>query len=197
LKAADIASSPAVIDLQILSFNPSQISQPALQCRDAAWCFRVIVSYVHKHPDATHRRLPRERRERPSGCCSCDYFDEIASPHCLAQTRTDGDMQRRNYSRDLQPAKWGSEVMLHGNNPKPRMPALGHKGHRITSNQCPLYPQKRTSIISQSENVDPFVSIRVSTAIAGTCGTVHRADPRLVCGGAVKHLRGGPATGRL
>ena len=51
--------------------------------------------------------------------------------------------------------------------------------------------------ISQSENVDPFVSIRVSTAIAGTCGTAHRAHPLLTRGGAVKHLHGAPATGRL
>ena len=51
--------------------------------------------------------------------------------------------------------------------------------------------------ISQSENVDPFVSIRVSTAIAGTCGTAHRAHPLLICGGAVKHPRGAPATGRF
>jgi hypothetical protein len=51
--------------------------------------------------------------------------------------------------------------------------------------------------ISQSENVDPFVSIRVSTAIAGTCGTAHRAHPLLICGGAVKHPRVAPVTGRL
>jgi hypothetical protein len=38
------------------------------------------------------------------------------------------------------------------------------------------------------------VSIRVSTAIAGTCGTAHRAHPLLICGGAVKHPRGAPAT---
>jgi hypothetical protein len=41
------------------------------------------------------------------------------------------------------------------------------------------------------------VSIRVSTAIAGTCGTAHRAHPSLICGGAVKHPRGAPAIGRL
>jgi hypothetical protein len=28
-------------------------------------------------------------------------------------------MEGRNYSRDLRPAEWGSEVRLHGSNPKP------------------------------------------------------------------------------
>ena len=41
------------------------------------------------------------------------------------------------------------------------------------------------------------LSIRVSIAIAGICGTAHRAHPLLICGGAVKHPRGAPATGRL
>jgi len=41
------------------------------------------------------------------------------------------------------------------------------------------------------------IPIRVSPAIAGTCGTAHRARPLLICGGAVKHPRGAPATERL
>ena len=36
-------------------------------------------------------------------------------------------MERRNYSRDLRPAKWGSGVGLHGSNPEPLMSALGQK----------------------------------------------------------------------
>ena len=61
-------------------------------------------------------------------------------------------------------------------------------------------PQLRHAEISQSEKVDPLasvVSIRVSIATAGTCGTAHRAPPLLICAGAVKHPRDAPATGRL
>src|SRR5262249_48765861 len=32
-----------------------------------------------------------------------------------------------DYSRDLQPAKWGLGVRLHGSNPEPLMSALGQK----------------------------------------------------------------------
>jgi hypothetical protein len=32
-----------------------------------------------------------------------------------------------DYSRDLRPAKWGSEASLHGNNVELFMSALGHK----------------------------------------------------------------------
>jgi hypothetical protein len=59
-----------------------------------------------------------------------------------------------------------------------------------------LYGSFVTRGISQSKNF-AIVSIRVSTAIAGTCGTTHRAHPLLIRGGAVKRARGAPASGRL
>jgi hypothetical protein len=34
---------------------------------------------------------------------------------------------RRDYSKDLRPAEWGSLVILRGNNPQNRMSALGQK----------------------------------------------------------------------
>jgi hypothetical protein len=36
-------------------------------------------------------------------------------------------MEGRNYSRDLRPAEWGSEVRLHGSNPKPPHVRFGSK----------------------------------------------------------------------
>ena len=48
----------------------------------------------------------------------------IAGP--LPRYADDG-FQRRDYSRDLRPAKWGSTVILRGNNPQDRMSALGQK----------------------------------------------------------------------
>src|SRR5580692_4134636 len=55
---------------------------------------------------------------------------------------TDG-CQQCEYSRDLRPAKWGSEVQLHCGNLGPAMSLMGQKRPIGGVRAMPLFPQKR------------------------------------------------------
>ena len=51
-----------------------------------------------------------------------------------------------DYTRDLRPAKWGSEVRLRGSNPDPLMSALGHKQTFALQKGMSALPPKATEI---------------------------------------------------
>jgi hypothetical protein len=53
--------------------------------------------------------------------------------------------QWRDYSRDFRTTKWGSTVILQGNNHEPGMSALGQKAD-VGSAPVDVYAQKRTSL---------------------------------------------------
>ena len=54
-----------------------------------------------------------------------------------------------DYSRDLRPVEWGQGLVCTAAIPSVRCPLWVKSGHRGTSNQCPLYPQKRTLELSR------------------------------------------------
>src|SRR5262245_23664930 len=53
-----------------------------MECCDAGLSFRIVHSYVHKHPDPPHPlALLRPRRERPRSRRAAEQRDEAAAPH--------------------------------------------------------------------------------------------------------------------
>jgi len=54
-----------------------------------------------------------------------------------------------DYSRDLRPVEWGQGLVCTAAIPNVRFPLWVKSRHRGISNQCPLYPQKRTWELSR------------------------------------------------
>src|SRR5262249_13954170 len=101
---------------------------------------------IHEHADAPDLlRLLRAGGERPyNGRTSYD-FDEIAASHYSPQS-SGARRLPTDYIRDLRPAEWGLAFILRGNNPRTKCPLWVKSGHSAVSEQCPLYPQKRTLV---------------------------------------------------
>jgi len=67
----------------------------------------------------------------------------------------------RNYSRDLRPVKWGSGSVCTAAILGRSCPLWINNGHCGTSDQCPLYPQKRTlELVRITFGVTPAASPR-------------------------------------
>ena len=114
---------------------------------------RLRLSPANEHANSSHSlALLRERRERPCGCRTSNYFNELASSHRLRP-------QGKDYNLPYRSTRAG--VVQHGKNWQP-MSALGHKQTYaaqqvmsallpiattkadICASSCPLYPRKQT-----------------------------------------------------
>src|SRR5262249_21333801 len=69
-QALVIPAWPALLDVDIVTFDPPEILQAPAECRHAELAFGVILCQpCNQHTDAPHPlRLLRARRERPRGC---------------------------------------------------------------------------------------------------------------------------------
>jgi len=56
----------------------------------------------------------------------------------------DDGFQRRDYSRDLRSAEWGSMINLRCKSLRHRCPLWVRSGHGAIKLRCPLYPPKQT-----------------------------------------------------
>ena len=105
-----VSLGPSIFDRHIPAFVITGSTEAATECLHKVCCCagrRGIHVANHRHS-----RPLRASSERPCGSRSGNDFDEIAPPQPL-----ECRLQRRDYSRDLRPAKWGSGVSLHGSNP--------------------------------------------------------------------------------
>src|SRR5262249_30609347 len=82
-QALVIPAWPALLDVDIVTFDPPEILQAPAECRHAELAFGVILCQpCNQHTDAPHPlRLLRARRERPSGYRAAEQRDELAASH--------------------------------------------------------------------------------------------------------------------
>jgi len=95
------------------------------------------------------------RRTR-SGCCAYAASGQVAADPTIALTKSRRriafprpklrDLAPQDYSRDLRQAKWGSGSGCTAAILRRSCPLWVKSGHRGTSGQCLLYPQKRTLV---------------------------------------------------
>src|SRR5262249_52560414 len=82
----NIASAPAVLDLDVVPDSPAQLLQSLQECRVAGLRLRIVRGVRHEHADAPHPlALLRPRRERPRGCAS-KQPDERAALHSITSS---------------------------------------------------------------------------------------------------------------
>src|SRR5262249_40540286 len=79
-----IAAGPAIVDLDIASFNPAQVLQAFQQRCDIGLSFRISLGVSHEDADAPHPLgLRRPRGERPCGRRAAEQCDEVAPFHLI------------------------------------------------------------------------------------------------------------------
>src|SRR5215469_5114078 len=98
-QALVIPAWPALLDVDIVTFDPPEILQAPAECRHAELAFGVILCQpCNQHTDAPHPlRLLRARRERPSGYRAAEQRDELAASHSItssARSRNDSGIVR-------------------------------------------------------------------------------------------------------
>jgi hypothetical protein len=59
------------------------LGQRLRECREPRFSFPIARGEIHEHTEPPHLLLLRARRERPADGWASNYFDEIASSHCL------------------------------------------------------------------------------------------------------------------
>src|SRR5262249_11805469 len=73
---------PALVELDVHAFRPSQSLQLLLQRLDAGLHLRIARAVGHQHADTPHSLgLLPARRERPSGSGAAEQRDELAASH--------------------------------------------------------------------------------------------------------------------
>jgi len=81
----------------------------------------------------------------PNGQTVAEPTSDRNSRRRIASPKAGTTPNRTDYSRDLRSTKWGSRSSCTAAIVKRQCPLWVKSRHRSTSNQCPLYPQKRTS----------------------------------------------------
>src|SRR5262245_8094457 len=76
-----IAGSPAILDLSILAFFPTQLVEAVPECGEARGRLGIAFGEPQQHANPPHAlgRL-RLRRERPRGSRAAEQSDELAAP---------------------------------------------------------------------------------------------------------------------
>src|SRR5205085_5273602 len=99
--------APFKIDLNIAAGDPAEFLESLPERHSAELSFRIVLRIEHQDANPSHSlRLLRPRRDRPTSRTTGNYFDEIASSHCLTPRLKTGPMIACN-SRDLQ---WGNGI---------------------------------------------------------------------------------------
>src|SRR5262244_1420401 len=82
-QALIIPAWPALLDVDIATFDPPEILQAPAERRHAELAFGVLLRQPrNQHADAVHLlALLRARRERPAGHRAAEKRDEVAAPH--------------------------------------------------------------------------------------------------------------------
>src|SRR6516225_9678212 len=83
-QALVISAWPALLDVDIATFDPPEILQAPAERRHAELAFGVLLRQPrNQHADALHAlALLRPRRQRPSGRRAAEKGDELAASHC-------------------------------------------------------------------------------------------------------------------
>src|SRR5262249_43018421 len=82
-----IAASPTIVDLDIASFNPTQVLEASQQRCDIGLGLRITLGVSHEHADAPHPlSLLRARRERPYRSRAAEQRDELAPSHSITSS---------------------------------------------------------------------------------------------------------------
>src|SRR5262249_40825534 len=81
-----VVRCPALVELDVHAFRPSQSLQLLLQRLDAGLHLRIARAVGHQHADAPHSLwLLRARRERPRGRAA-EKRDELATLHSITSS---------------------------------------------------------------------------------------------------------------
>src|SRR5262245_64628768 len=82
--AVRITHAPAVINLQVAAFAPTQFLQRLRECSATNPCFWIVLGQVHEHAEASHALgLLCAGDEWPCCRCAAEKCDELAPSHCL------------------------------------------------------------------------------------------------------------------
>src|SRR5262249_41844676 len=86
-RIVNIASAPAVLDLNVVPDSPAQLLQSLQERRVAGLRLRIVRGVGHEHADAPHPlTLLRARRERPAGRSTAKQRDERAAVHSITSS---------------------------------------------------------------------------------------------------------------
>src|SRR5258708_34715721 len=78
---------PTIVDLDIASFNPTQVLEALQQRCDIGLSLRITLGVSHEHADAPHPLgRPRPRRERRCSRRAAEPYDEVAPSQSLTSS---------------------------------------------------------------------------------------------------------------
>jgi hypothetical protein len=85
---ACITVAPAKLCPKIATFRPSQLRKRISERRNQRLRSRIAIRPAYQHADQPHSVwLLRPRGKRPHRGSAANYFDDVASSHCLPQNQ--------------------------------------------------------------------------------------------------------------